>query len=178
MYLDYYTSMEVINMVEIEIKEKREELPNFVFAGFLSRFIAYILDIIVINSLSKLVRNILSIFLTIENTGKFFSPYNLIALGIYLAYFTLMTMYNDGQTLGKMVLGLRVVSLTGEKLDKERVIMREVFGRFILYRIKILYLTTLFTEKNQHLGDAISDSGVVKESYLEKYEELIAIKVE
>ncbi|GMA54602.1 hypothetical protein GCM10025857_59590 [Alicyclobacillus contaminans] len=48
----------------------------------------------------------------IERSTDFFSAYGLFSLVIYLAYFTLLTKLNRGQTIGKMIFGIRVICLT------------------------------------------------------------------
>lgn len=95
--------------------------PNTIYAGFWIRFFAYGLDLIIIGSLQRMFLFFLSDGGT--KTG--------ISLGIYLGYFILMTKFNQGQTLGKMVFGLRVVSFNEDQLSWTSVLIRELFGRYL-----------------------------------------------
>ena len=153
-----------------------EELPRFLYAGFGARLLAFIIDMLVISALGKILVRPLLIFLNIGRSKLFFSPYNLLYLAVYLLYFLLLTKASNGQTLGKMVLGIRVVSLDREeeKLTWSNLFYREFLGRFILRRIKLLYLMALVTRKKQQLGDIFANSSVVNDEYFFEYQELRA----
>lgn len=153
-----------------------EELPRFLYAGFGARLLAFIIDMLVISALGKILVRPLLIFLNIGRSKLFFSPYNLLYLAVYLLYFLLLTKASNGQTLGKMVLGIRVVSLDREeeKLTWSNLFYREFLGRFILRRIKLLYLMVLVTRKKQQLGDIFANSSVVNDEYFFEYQELRA----
>jgi uncharacterized RDD family membrane protein YckC len=57
---------------------------------------------------------------------------------IYLAYFFLMEWLNRGRTLGKMALGLRVVSADGTALDVPQVLLRNLLRVSDMYPINFL----------------------------------------
>lgn len=146
--------------------------PRFLYAGFGARLLAFLIDIVVISSLSKiLTRPLLNIF-NISRTNLFFSPYNLMNLGLYLGYFFLLTKINKGQTLGKMIVGIRVIGLDDKDLSWIEAFYREVVGRFILKKIKIFYLLALFTRDKQHLADIFAISFVVNNEYFYEYKNL------
>ena len=96
-----------------------------------------------------------------------FSTYKLTALILLLAYFTLMTKYLQ-QTVGKMIMGIKVVPKEGEHLTWGAVVFREVFGRFISKMLLIPYLLPVFMPKKEALHDLFADTYVVHESTFEK----------
>ncbi|OOL57322.1 hypothetical protein B1P97_12400, partial [Enterococcus faecium] len=89
--------------------------------------------------------------------------YGFTALLIYLAYFILLTKFNHGQTIGKMIFGIRVISFDEEELSWSTVLVREGACRFILkFPLLMLgYLPAVFNQKKQHLGDFFTNTSVV-----------------
>lgn len=151
-------------MIEVEA---RETLPQFVYGSFSQRFFAYVIDILLINAVSSLFFTIARSFGLYDRSGSF-SLYKIIGLLIYLAYFTLMTKWTEGQTIGKMIFGLRVLSLHNEELTWGDVFTREFIGRYIQKTIKILYLLVFVTKRRETMADLFTDTVVVSEqSYLD-----------
>jgi uncharacterized RDD family membrane protein YckC len=133
------------------------------FAGFWMRFWAYLLDLIVIGSIDRLFINPVFRLLGFDlNAISMFAPISIATAITFYAYFVLMTKF-FGQTLGKMVFGLRVVNLKGEKLSWGAVIFREWIGRFISTSIWITYIIVAFLPKKQGLHDLFADTTVIHE---------------
>ncbi|EPR29673.1 Proline-rich antigen, partial [Geobacillus sp. WSUCF1] len=63
-----------------------------------------------------------------------FAPATVAAAVVFYTYFVLMTKA-FGQTLGKMVFGLKVVDERGEPLTWLTVLFREVVGKFIAKKL-------------------------------------------
>lgn len=136
---------------------------NARFAGFWMRFWAYLLDLIVIGSIDRIVINPLFRAIGIDlHSGDFFAPIAIATAITYYGYFVLMTKF-FGQTLGKMVFGLRVVDLRGEKLSWSSVLFREWIGRFISTFIFILYILVAILPKKQGIHDLFADTSVIHE---------------
>jgi uncharacterized RDD family membrane protein YckC len=93
-----------------------------------------------------------------------FSAFSLSKLAVYLLYFIVSTKWTNGQTIGKIIFGIRVVSFKEEKLSWGTVLTRECFGRYILKIFPFIYLMVLFTREKQHLADFFSDTAVVSEN--------------
>ena len=106
-----------------------DSVPVLHRAGFWMRFWAYLIDIIVISSLSNLIiKPVFRLFdISMADTG-IFSPYLIMDSILFFGYFVLTTKFL-AQTLGKMIMGLKVVSLSGTPLDWKTVIFREWIGR-------------------------------------------------
>jgi uncharacterized RDD family membrane protein YckC len=134
------------------------------YAGFWMRFWAYLLDLVVIGSVNRMVIN--PVFRALDVSlveDGIFSPASIATAVVFYLYFVLMTKYY-GQTLGKMVFGLRVVELKGKQLSWGTVIFREWIGRFISATVMVLYVVVAFSKKKQGLHDMFADTAVIYET--------------
>lgn len=143
-----------------------KKLPSVFFAGFWLRLFTYAIDGIVLWGIKRILVNPLSALFSFPVEKQFPSVYSVLAFIVTLAYFVLMTLYCDGQTLGKMIMGVRVVSLKDEKLDWKDVLVREGAMRAVQILIWPLYLMIPFTERHASIGDLFADTGVVRERML------------
>ncbi|WP_411333567.1 RDD family protein [Metabacillus indicus] len=151
----------------------RQEEMDVHYAGFWLRFWAYLIDIIVIWSINRIVFHPLFTWLDIPVSKTFiFSPIAICSAAVFYAYFVLMTKFL-GQTLGKMVLGLKVISVKQEELTWSTVLFREFIGRFISKFTWIGYAVAAFTPKKQGVHDLFADTAVVTE-YLRKSGRILA----
>lgn len=147
-----------------EKKHYLNDFPNYFFAGFWVRLFAFVIDLLCINAVTTVILDSTFNWTGLERSTDFLSMYGLFSLIIYLTYFTLLTKLNRGQTIGKMIFGIRVICLTEKKLTWKTVLIRETFVRFILQFTPLLYLgylPTIFTRKKQHLADYFADTSVV-----------------
>jgi len=140
------------------------------YAGFWTRLWAYTIDLIVLSAISGII--IKPVFRIagweITNPSFFlFSPYKVTVLLLLLVYFTAMTKYLQ-QTVGKMIMGIRVAPKDGGQLTWGAVIFREVIGRFISKMLLIPYLLVLFMPKKEALHDLFADTIVEHEYSYEK----------
>lgn len=138
------------------------------FAGFWMRFWAYLLDLVVVGSVDRILINPIFRALDIPlHESSLFAPISIATAITFYAYFVLMTKF-FGQTLGKMVFGLKVVDLKGEKLTWGTILFREWIGRFISVSIFIGYVIVAFLPKKQGLHDLFADTSVVHEGQNEQ----------
>ncbi len=141
-----------------------DSLPRYFFSGFLIRFFAFTVDMMIVGSLSTMVFSPLSVFLPLGEAGRKF-----ISSAVGAIYFFSLTFFTNGQTLGKMIFGLRVMEADGKRLRLSTVIIREVFGRLAMIStlsVWLIYLPAIFTRKKQHFFDILCDTSVVVENYL------------
>ncbi|MBS4173818.1 RDD family protein [Bacillus sp. FJAT-49736] len=147
---------------ETVVKENLER--DYYVAGFWMRFWAYLLDLIVIGSIDRLiVKPIFKILDISLQDSRMFSPMAIAAAITFYLYFVLMTKLT-GQTIGKMVFGLKVISMKEPKPSWGTILFREGIGRYISTTILILYLIVAFTPKKQGLHDLFADTIVVHEN--------------
>ncbi|MFJ8262451.1 RDD family protein [Rummeliibacillus sp. NPDC094406] len=145
-------------------------------AGFWIRFWAYMIDLIVISSLTAITVKPLFFFTGWEDIKiMYLAPYGFATGIIFYSYFVIMTKI-WGQTVGKMALGIRVISENEQPLTWGTVLFREWIGRFISVTIKLLYIIVAFTPKHKAIHDYIADTKVVHEGTFEKTEKVITIE--
>ncbi|WP_175990784.1 RDD family protein [Bacillus sp. Marseille-Q1617] len=140
-----------------------KETKGFFLAGFWLRVWAYLIDLIVIGSITRLI--IKPVFKVLDITlveGSMFAPISILSAIVFYGYFVLMTKFFS-QTIGKMVLGIKVIDLKGGRPTWGTVIFRELIGRFISSTIFILYVVVAFTTKKQGIHDLFADTTVVQE---------------
>ncbi len=132
-------------------------------AGFWVRFWAFVLDGLVISAIIGIAVN--PIFYLMDwslSESVWYAPISIISAVLYYCYFVLMTKF-FGQTLGKMALGLRVVSLKHDKLQWSDVLFREWIGRLISNIFTPLYILVAILPDNQGIHDYFAETTVVHE---------------
>lgn len=145
---------------EIVTYEQYEEKT----AGFWMRFWAFIIDSLFVTAIIGIVVN--PIFYMMDwdlQSFSWYAPISIISAVVYYTYFVVMTHYFR-QTVGKMIFGLKVVSMTNTQLNFTTVLFREWIGRIISNAILPLYLLVVVFEKNQALHDYFADTKVVQEN--------------
>lgn len=153
-------------------EDLHNQFPNFFYSGFFIRFFAFLIDSIVAEALARIV---------IDGLFRLISPnlgtqmpmlYQGGHLLVFLLYFTIFTYLTNGQTLGKMIFGLRVVSFKEERLSLITVLIRELVGRFIYSYswLSLLYAAAAFTPKKQHIVDMLADTSVLTQSTVDAFQ--------
>ncbi|MBM7697776.1 RDD family protein [Kurthia huakuii] len=137
-------------------------------AGFWIRLCAYTVDVLLIWAVLKLliVHNLFRLTGLDDVTVWVFSLENIVAGLAFYLYFVLMTKLL-GQTLGKMIFGLQVVSDYGAPLSWTTVLVREWFGRYISATIQLLYVIVAITPQHKAIHDYLADTHVVQENTFE-----------
>lgn len=138
-------------------------------AGFWVRFWAFLLDGFIISAIGGILVN--PIFYLMDwslSDSVWYAPISIITAIFYYSYFVLMTKF-FGQTLGKMVFGLRVISLKHDQLTWSDVLFRDWIGRIINNIFMPLYILVVILPENQGLHDYFADTTVVHEKiFIEK----------
>ncbi len=126
------------------------------YAGFWIRFLAVILDGIIMNIVGYVLK--LATGTTRGDTPLWVS---LLSLLISLAYYVILTA-KYGQTLGKMVVGIQVIRQDGGPVSFGTALLREVVGKFVSGLILgIGYLMVAFDPEKRGLHDRIASTYVV-----------------
>jgi len=159
-------SMENALLIDKPITNENYALKT---AGFWIRFWAFLLDGFIITAVIGILVN--PIFYIMDwslSETMWYAPISIISAIFYYSYFVLMTKF-FGQTLGKMIFGLRVISLKHEKLTWSDVLFRDWIGRIINNIFMPLYILIVILPNNQGLHDYFADTTVVHEKvYIEK----------
>jgi uncharacterized RDD family membrane protein YckC len=156
---------------------------NTNYAGFWKRFLALIVDAIIISIVRTLLvlpvlalvgLSFVSDFQDKEllETGDIFRMVTaIVAAGMALAaistvisvlYFTLMESSKYQASLGKLALGLVVVDLEGNRLDFGKALLRNIGKLVSTFIFFIGYIMAAFTDKKQALHDLIASTLVIK----------------
>lgn len=133
------------------------------YAGFWMRFWAYLTDVFVIFSINGLLLSPLKFVNNGVIDVGFWTLTGILSVVVFYIYFLLMTKYL-GQTLGKMLFGLRVIRSDDGVLKWSDLLFREVIGRFIykaFFFLVFLYGVVAFTPEKQGIHDMIGNTRVI-----------------
>lgn len=133
----------------------------YAYSSFGLRFLAYIIDMMVISAIFSIGKFIFPIDPEAKVLGLVLA--DVIYTIVSLAYFTILSLITRGQSLGKIITGLRVVSVGGGNLSTSQILIREIAGRYIQNKFIFLYALALVTPKKQSFIDLFTDTSVVKE---------------
>src|SRR5690625_1929519 len=134
------------------------------YAGFWMRFWAYLFDVIIVFSINGILLSPLKfLYEGVQFEIGFWTVNGILAGAIYYIYFLLMTKFFQ-QTLGKMILGLKVIKENEGTLLWSDLLFREVVGRFIynvLSILKLLYIVVAFSPEKKGIHDMIGNTRVI-----------------
>ena len=137
---------------------------NF-YAGFWTRVVAFLIDLIVVYATASLLNTLSFGLLNKQIDFPILGEESLSYVIVIFTYFIAMT-YFFSQTLGKMIMKIKVETNKGDKLSFTDVIYRELVGRLLtIFLANLPYLAIAFTNKKKGLHDYIADTVVVKEDF-------------
>lgn len=124
-----------------------------ILAGFM-----FLLAGLNVNSLSGLVD-------TLSAGSVWFMAFILWAWALQMLYFTVLEFFTKGQSIGKKVMSIRVVTVEQRRASFMHVFTRNVvrFLDIILIFYLVSFLAIEMTEKRQRLGDYVADTVVIRE---------------
>lgn len=134
---------------------------KFVLAGALSRFLALLIDTVVSLVLAAVLISVLAVTLSALALPLIFIVWFLIDWGYMIALESLWS----GQTIGKRIMGLRVIQESGVRVGLMHSALRNLLRP--LDRAPAFYLlggaSMLLTQHQQRLGDLLAGTIVVRE---------------
>ena len=143
-------------------EEKEENIETIYLAKWESRFWAWLIDILLVGVFSSII---------VDSSGFFwdFEFINIAGFGIsgvlMFAYWTLFEGYN-GQSVGKMALGLKVTDRNGGKIDFG-VAALECCGNAFILPLDCLIGWLAMPNSKLRLFNRISNTIVIKTKYEE-----------
>lgn len=149
-------------------KETDQQKKKIYLADWGSRFLAWLIDIILVNVFwSWLAITILGLF-SLPSLGTFwdlevgyFETFGLSSHGIVMfIYWTLFEGYH-GKSIGKMALNLQVTNRKGEKIGYGKAVI-ESLGKAFLLPLDCLIGWIAMPREKQRLFNSISDTIVIK----------------
>jgi uncharacterized RDD family membrane protein YckC len=117
------------------------------YGSFLSRFVAFIIDVLIISVPIFLIQN-----------NDFRTIFSLVVGTLYIVWMN----GKYGATVGKMVMGLRIVKENGKKIDYSDALVREISSYLSTAIIFLGYLWMLGDSKKQTWHDKIAKTVVIK----------------
>ena len=133
--------------------------PQIKYGGFWMRYLAFNLDSLVISIIITLPLNI--VVAVVGAPTGFKVVMFLLQMVLTYTYFIYLTNKHQA-TIGKKLLGVRVVSDGGAPLSLGKIAFREIIGKFISFIILgIGYLMVAFTAKKQGFHDKMVGSVVL-----------------
>jgi uncharacterized RDD family membrane protein YckC len=132
------------------------------YADFGKRFLATLLDGVILAIISILINIVVGIALTLINNDTLANLVgNLVGITIGWLYYTIQESSPKQATLGKQALGIVVTDLNGKRISFVKATIR-YFSKFISALILFIgYIMAAFTEKKQALHDIIAGTLVV-----------------
>ena len=132
------------------------------YGGFWIRFVAYIIDAILLGIVGSVLASILGFSLWDPDLEHYDPTLNLVSFVIGWAYFALLESSERGATVGKMAMGLRVVTSDGQRLSFLNATGR-YFAKIISAAILLIgFIMIGFTDKKRGLHDMIAGTLVIK----------------
>ncbi|MDO5301579.1 MAG: RDD family protein [Tissierellia bacterium] len=135
----------------------REVVTPFISAGFWIRGVALLFDLVVAFAFARIfTAPLVALLPGIPGWLE-----KIISGIFFYGYFVGASLITNGQSLGKMLMGLRVIHSSHRPMDFTTAFIREGASRLILNTFPILYLISAFTPTKQGIGDMLSDTYVV-----------------
>jgi uncharacterized RDD family membrane protein YckC len=162
-----------------EIDTASDSLQGY-YAGFSSRAVAIIIDFVIISLVSAVTVAALSLFFGISSVQRFIDWLNSVLPGIinifdaltsppFGALFFLLFQYlyfvfffsTTGQTVGKAIMGLRVVTTDGRRLGVKRSFVRALCYTLSLAPLGLGFLWVLGDDRRKAWHDKIARTYVL-----------------
>jgi uncharacterized RDD family membrane protein YckC len=136
---------------------------KLILAKWTDRFLAWIIDFILISTILTAI-----IFLTFGtiyyelDDGGFWAENTqyIPASALFLIYW-IVSEYKTGQSVGKKILNLKIVSLDGKKPSLKGIILSS-FGKSFLLPIDVLLGWILTNQKRQRIFNKLGDTVIIK----------------
>jgi uncharacterized RDD family membrane protein YckC len=138
-------------------------VPEIIIAKWTDRFLAWLIDFIIISGISTAV--IFASFGTIdyEFEGDVFWAENTQYIPTSILFFSYWAIleYKTGQTIGKKILNLKITNINGGKPNLKG-IMISSFGKSFLLPVDVILGWVLTNEKRQRIFNKLGDTLIVK----------------
>ena len=137
---------------------------DYELAGFYSRFIAWLLDVLIILAISIVIGIGVSTLAPV--LGQFaLALHSVLFFVVNWGYFVLLEWWLGGQSLGKKAVGLRVLSDDGVRISLMQSAVRNLFR--VVDNLPLFYLVgggvAFFSARSKRLGDMAAGTLVVRE---------------
>lgn len=147
-------------MKSLEFENTQGINLQYTIANTGERVIAYLIDLVIFGGFLIIMGFVLN-----PRTSEGWLLFTAFLLVPVLFFYTLaMEWLNDGQSLGKMALGLKVVRIDGRPAVGYDYLMRWMFRMIDLYMTlgSLAAISVSATQRGQRLGDMMADTTVIQ----------------
>ena len=139
--------------------QTRKPAHTMLYAGFVRRALAYLFDLALVSLLLGLAYQLLLPQILPQLGIRGFSDQTLalIAYGFYLFYMTLLTCLGRQATVGKVIMGMWVFGMQGQRINFFHALIRETLKLILLPFSFLMW----FTARKQTLHDLIARTVVL-----------------
>jgi uncharacterized RDD family membrane protein YckC len=150
---------------------------KIILAKWTERFLAWLIDFIIISSLSTMIifLSFGSIYYEFDESGLWAENTQYIPASILFFVYWVILEYKTGQTIGKKILNLKVIDIQGGK-PKLTGILLSSFGKSFLLPIDVILGWILTNEKRQRIFNKLGDTIIVKIKYVPETTDLKYVK--
>ena len=136
---------------------------KMVLAKWTDRFVAWLIDFIIISviSTSIIFASYGTMYYEIEGEGFWAeNSHFLPTSGFFFVYWIILE-YKTGQTIGKKILNLKVINVSGNKASLKGIVISS-FGKSFLLPLDIILGWILTNENRQRVFNKLGDTLVIK----------------
>jgi len=136
---------------------------KIILAKWTDRFVAWLIDFIIISAISTSIIFVLfgTIYYEYEWEGFWAESSTYIPTSIIFFGYWVILEYKTGQTIGKKILNLKVVNVSGNKVNLKGILISS-FGKSFLLPVDVILGWILTNEKRQRMFNKLGDTIVVK----------------
>mgnify|MGYP003530259842 FL=1 len=142
----------------MEILDYENNPQQIVYAGFMKRFVANLIDFILVALSGWAIGLIFGVNIFNESWGvKWFN--NILTM----IYFIVMEAGKNNATLGKQIVGIKVVTTNGEPITLQDSLVRNLCKILSAALLMIGFIMVAFSVKKQGLHDMIAGTLVIED---------------
>lgn len=155
----YAAAANAANQLPSTALQTRKPAYTMLYAGFMRRGFAYAFDLALVSVLLGLAHQLLlpQILPQLGIRGFNDQTLALIAYGFYLFYMTLLTCLGRQATVGKVIMGMWVFGMQGQRVNFFHALIRETLKLILLPFVFLMW----FTARKQTLHDLIARTVVL-----------------
>lgn len=146
-------------MSELQINTTQNVKINFTAGGAGERLLAFIIDMVIKIAYYVFLNQVFGAF-------QFEDSWSQIAMDVILSFpvvfYTLgQEIFMDGQTLGKKIMGIKVVKIDGYQASLADYVVRWFFRIVDVYIFGLGFFVMLVNKQNQRIGDMAAGTAVI-----------------
>ncbi len=155
-------------MRTIDITTTQKVTIEYELAELRERIIAFFMDLLILGSSLLLLGLIFTGAFGVDSVELY---YLMIAFPIFAFYSPVSEMLMDGQTLGKRIIGIKVVKLTGKEPSNNDYLIRWVFRLIDIWLSggTIAAMLVSSSPKAQRLGDVTSNTTLIRVKFIPRF---------